>query len=93
MKDIVFVCGEICQLGVLDGSDVLYIEKTEPKQAIKLESYVGKNLPAYATALGKCLLSGLNDDEIRKLYYANLYKSPATWRSKCARSKFCYTPI
>lgn len=68
MKDIVFVCGEICQLGVLDGSDVLYIEKTEPKQAIKLESYVGKNLPAYATVLGKCLLSGLNDDEIRKLY-------------------------
>lgn len=68
MKEIVLVCDEICQLGILDGADVLYIEKIEPKQAIRLESYMGKNLPAYATALGQCLLSGLSDDEIKNLY-------------------------
>ncbi len=68
MNEIVCACDEICQLGILDGGHVLYVEKREPKQAIKLESYVGKSLLAYATALGKCLLSVLSDDEIRSLY-------------------------
>ncbi|SDE44526.1 IclR family transcriptional regulator [Sporomusa acidovorans] len=68
MREIVAACDEICQLGILDGGDVLYVEKTEPNQAIRIESSAGKTIAAYATALGKCLLSGLSNDEIVKLY-------------------------
>lgn len=68
MKDIVDECDEICQLGILDGPDVLYVAKVEPVQAIKLESSVGKKLPAYATALGKCLLADYENHEIKNLY-------------------------
>lgn len=68
MREIVASCDEICQLGILDGGDVLYVEKTEPDQAIRIESSAGKTVGAYATALGKCLLSGFNDDEVRRLY-------------------------
>ncbi|WP_302359650.1 IclR family transcriptional regulator [uncultured Megasphaera sp.] len=68
MQNIVNQCDEICQLGILDGPDVLYIEKTEPDQAIRITSYVGKTLAASATALGKVLLSGLSEERIRKLY-------------------------
>lgn len=57
MQQIVDKCDEICQLGVLDGRNVLYLAKVEPEQSIKLESNMGKSLPAYATSLGKCLLS------------------------------------
>lgn len=68
MREIVASCDEICQLGILDGGDVLYVEKTEPEQAIRIEPSAGKTLVAYATALGKCLLSGLDNDKIKSLY-------------------------
>lgn len=74
MKDIVDRCHEICQLGILDGKNVLYIEKVEPVQSIKLESSVGKTLPAYATALGRCLLSRYDDEYIRQMYKDNMEK-------------------
>jgi len=72
MRKIVAHCNEICQLGVLDGNDVLYVEKIEPDQAIQITSYVGRKLAASATALGKALLTGLSDDEIRAMYVAGL---------------------
>lgn len=68
MREIVTDCDEICQLGILDGKNVLYVEKIEPKQAIRIESSAGKTILAYATALGKCLLSTLTDDTIKHLY-------------------------
>lgn len=68
MREIVADCDEICQLGILDGGEVLYVEKVEPNQAIRIESSAGKTLAAYATALGKSLLSGFSNDEIADLY-------------------------
>ena len=68
MREIVVACDEICQLGILDGGDVLYVEKTEPKQAIRIASSAGKTIGAYATALGKCLLSGLSDASVQSMY-------------------------
>ncbi|MDQ0204370.1 IclR family transcriptional regulator [Pectinatus haikarae] len=77
MREIVTSCDEICQLGILDGEDVLYIEKTEPKQAIRIESSAGKTIAAYATALGKCLLSGLTEKNITILYPEKLFSYTA----------------
>jgi DNA-binding IclR family transcriptional regulator len=74
MRDIMAACDEICQLGILDGGDVLYVEKTEPNQAIRIESSAGKTIAAYATALGKCLLSGLTNAEIVELYPGEFIK-------------------
>lgn len=72
MDEIVHECSEICQLGIFQNGEVFYIAKSEPYRAIKLMSSIGRSLPAYASALGKCLLSGLNDDEIRELYSSGL---------------------
>lgn len=70
MKNIVSNIDETCQMGVLDGKDVLYILKEDPIKDvdIRLISYVGKRIPAYCTALGKALLSGYNIEEIKSLY-------------------------
>lgn len=68
MHAIVDQVGEICQMGILDNGDVLYIAKVDNKEAIRLTSYVGKRLPAYCTALGKAILSGYSLSEIKKLY-------------------------
>ncbi|MFR3921757.1 MAG: IclR family transcriptional regulator C-terminal domain-containing protein [Dysosmobacter welbionis] len=37
-------------------------------QPIRLISWVGTRLPANATAVGKALLSGLTNEEVRALY-------------------------
>lgn len=68
MDEIVHEFSEICQLGVFQNNEVFYISKSEPYRAIKLMSSIGRSLPAYASALGKALLSQLSNDEIRDLY-------------------------
>lgn len=55
---------ETAQLAVLDGIENVYIAKVDSRQPLRLESRVGARLPAYATGIGKALLSGLSDGEI-----------------------------
>lgn len=68
MKQVVAACQETCQFGILEDSNVLYVGKEDCTQAIRMISWVGNRLPANATAIGKALLSGLTDDEVRALY-------------------------
>lgn len=68
MSSVVEQVDEICQLGILDKGEVLYIAKIDNKEAIRLMSHVGKRLPAYCTALGKALLSDHSIEEVKKLY-------------------------
>lgn len=74
METIVSHTGEICQMGILDGGDVLYIAKVDSSEPIRLLSHVGKRLPAYCTALGKALLSDSSIEQIKK-YYPNGLKA------------------
>jgi IclR family pca regulon transcriptional regulator len=59
--------GFTANLAILDGADVVYIERcrtSRPGQReIDLDLHVGSRLPAYCTALGKALLAFLPDDE------------------------------
>jgi len=51
----------------LDGSRFLYLLNFEGAKAPRPATLVGRTGPLHATALGKSLLSGLDDDEIRLL--------------------------
>jgi len=53
---------------VLEGGDVLYVLKRESPEPIRMYSAIGKKLPAYGTAIGKALLSGLSKEEVQALY-------------------------
>ncbi|CZE50093.1 IclR family transcriptional regulator [Campylobacter geochelonis] len=68
MNQIALECDEICQLGILDGAEVLYIAKVDTPQTIRLTSSVGRTLRAYATAIGRALLAYKSNDEIKELY-------------------------
>ena len=68
MKEVTANCHETCQLGILENQDVLYVAKEDSPQPIRMISWVGKRLPANATAIGKALLSGLDDAEIAARY-------------------------
>lgn len=68
MKNITSICNEVCQLGILIDYSVFYLIKVDSDQPIKLISNVGSKFPAYATALGKALLSQLSDNDILDYY-------------------------
>ena len=74
MRQVVAVCQETCQFGILDRGEVFYVAKEDSPQAIRMISRVGTRLPANATALGKALLSGHTDQEVRGLYPEDLPK-------------------
>lgn len=70
MVDIVAAVDETCQMGILEGNNVVYILKEDPvnESGFRLISYIGKRIPAYCTALGKALLSEYEIEEIKALY-------------------------
>ena len=53
----------ISYLGVLDQNEVMYLERIEQFNSIRLYYDIGKREPVYCTALGKVLLSQLPEDE------------------------------
>jgi DNA-binding IclR family transcriptional regulator len=58
--------GETVNLATLDGGEVLYLVSETGSNLLTLRSHVGLRLPAHATALGKCLLAQLGDEEARR---------------------------
>ncbi|WP_461173303.1 IclR family transcriptional regulator [Arthrobacter sp. Z1-9] len=61
---------ETMQMAVLNGTEVVYVARRDSTQPVRLVSNVGQRLPAHATALGKCLLSELTEQELESLYPA-----------------------
>jgi IclR family acetate operon transcriptional repressor len=55
-------------LAILDGAEVVYIEKAEAAGFIKMDTWVGRRLPAHATSVGKAILAFLPQDELQALF-------------------------
>lgn len=60
---------ETVQLAILDGIENVYVGKVDSDQPLRLESRVGARLPAHATGIGKALLSGLSDAQLRERFH------------------------
>ena len=54
-------------LCVLDGHDVVYIDKVESQQSLPMMSRIGSRAPAYCTSVGKALLSPFPTDQVISL--------------------------
>jgi IclR family KDG regulon transcriptional repressor len=59
--------GETIHLAVLDHASVLYINKMESRQAIRMSSNIGGRAPAYCTSDGKALLAFQPEDFVSAL--------------------------
>lgn len=56
--------GETVHLGVLRGAEVIYLDKVEGRQSVRMYSQIGNASPAYCTGVGKAALSVLDDTEL-----------------------------
>ncbi|KJS16989.1 MAG: IclR family transcriptional regulator [Hoeflea sp. BRH_c9] len=57
--------GETVHLGVLRGNEVIYLDKVESRQAVRMYSQIGNASPVYCTGVGKAGLSALPDADLR----------------------------
>lgn len=57
LHDLSRATGETSHLAILDGSDVVYLEKVDGSYPLDVPSRVGNRNPAVATAVGKAILA------------------------------------
>lgn len=55
---------ETVHLASLDKLEVVYIQKEEPFQAMRVSTYVGARNPAHCTAVGKVLLAYMGEEQL-----------------------------
>lgn len=60
--------GWSAHLGELHGREVVYLARVPTRRLVSSTVHVGTRLPAHATTMGRILLSGLSDDEVRQRY-------------------------
>ncbi len=67
MERLVDRWGLTANLAVLDEGQIVYVAIVEPKRALRVQFSVGSRFAAHCTALGKSLLSGLDDREVDRI--------------------------
>jgi DNA-binding IclR family transcriptional regulator len=58
---------DTAHLAILEGTDIVYIAKSESSQSMRLVSHIGARLPAHATAVGRVLLAHLSPETLNVL--------------------------
>ena len=64
---LVETIGETCNFTMLDGSEVVYLERAETSADVRLHMDAGSRVPLHCTASGKLLLSDLTPAQVRRL--------------------------
>ncbi|AWN15421.1 IclR family transcriptional regulator [Salinisphaera sp. LB1] len=84
--------GETVHLAVLEGDEIIYLDKLESTQSIRLFSAVGKRAPVYCTGIGKAVLAERPEAEREAViaglepiaYTPHTLTSPAALRTELA---------
>lgn len=56
--------GQPVHLGILDLPDVVYIDKVDNVNSLRIYSQIGKRIDIFCSALGKALVSGMNEESL-----------------------------
>ncbi len=77
---------ESCSLGILDGTETVYLARSTSSRVLSPTLNVGSRLPAYCTSIGLVLLACLPDDELDR-YLGTVQLVPFTDRTITSRDK------
>ncbi|MFC4419695.1 IclR family transcriptional regulator [Cupriavidus pampae] len=67
LTELVAEIGETCNIGILDGERVLYVDRVECHWPLRVQLHPGSRVPSHCTAIGKLLLAHLPDAQRREL--------------------------
>jgi len=68
LRELAGKTGNTVFLATLQEDQVVYIDKMETFNSLRKYSIIGQRAPLYCTALGKAMLTGMSDLQIRQLY-------------------------
>jgi DNA-binding IclR family transcriptional regulator len=68
LRDLVHLCRETANLGVLDRREILFVAQFESMEMLRMTHAVGTRVPAHSSSMGKALLATLPDAEVDELY-------------------------
>jgi DNA-binding IclR family transcriptional regulator len=66
--------GETCNFTMLDGDEVVYVERVETSSPVRLHMEAGSRVPLHCTASGKLFLSRLSAAQVSELIGAGPYQ-------------------
>ncbi len=64
LEELVARVRESSSISVLDGDHIVYVARVPTKRIMTVAISVGTRFPAYATSMGRVLLSGMSQDEL-----------------------------
>ncbi len=64
---LVDAIGETCNLTMLDGQEVVYVDRVETSANVRLHMQAGSRVPLHCTASGKLLLAQMAPDQVARL--------------------------
>ncbi|NWG01472.1 MAG: IclR family transcriptional regulator [Syntrophaceae bacterium] len=59
--------GETVNLAILDGTEIVYVERIKTQQILNINLEIGSRLPAFCTSMGKAILAYLPKDHLEAL--------------------------
>lgn len=72
LQSLVEQIGETANLAVLEGTSMVYIAQAPSPHTLRIFAEVGRRVPVHSTAVGKAVLSNLDDDAERDRIIASL---------------------
>lgn len=85
MHDLLAAIRETVYLSVLDGAEVLVVDKLDSADAVVSHARLASRGPAHASAAGKALLAGMDESALKALLPARLQRfTPRTCTSRSA---------
>jgi DNA-binding IclR family transcriptional regulator len=93
MRELVVKVTESCNLAVLQGSEVLYVERVECEWPLRMQLQAGSHVPVHCTSSGKLLLAMMDPDRRRRFvstlrldrYTPNTIVDPELLLDECER--------
>jgi IclR family KDG regulon transcriptional repressor len=65
---------ETANFGIIEGSDVVYIDKIESSHLLRMDLTVGCRVPSHCTAVGKAILAYRSETDVRELFSKNKFE-------------------
>lgn len=62
------IFNEVVHLVIRDHNEIIYIDKVEADNTIRMASTIGRRSPLYCTSVGKVILAYLQDEEVRNIW-------------------------
>lgn len=68
LKNLCKQTGMSAHLGILDGTDIIYLGRETPNSHLVSNIRVGSRLPAHGSSIGRVILAAMPDAEVRTLF-------------------------